>query len=421
MQQNKFEYLFKKNPNTELNIIFELYRGKLYCTILHFFINNCIHNFGKKIFSIKKSYSRTLTNLLSSWLFSLYSNYDFSQDPFLPSNYKDTRLIKTILSDFVKYEPKITNINKKIDIICCKLIKSYEINLSKLKKYKKCDYYIKNKNLFKITKKIKQYKRDTLLIDFYKFNIDINFNIKNKRLFNIINNILIPTKIYYKLKNKYTGPINEFDNYLWIIIFRYQLLGSNNHQLGVLPSLLNKMKQDFNLNFECFASAINNSLDNYCSVYYDIEKYFGSKGSFFNLTPLSGVFGFNPPYQKDIIDNGIYKLFNHLQVAYNNNKNLSFIITIPIWDNDGKKIMETIFNSTQLHQKIDYGEFEIINDIKKNKFFCGLRMIPKNNFTYLDHNFHLYKNITIQNTYIIVLSTNKKLNIISYINKYDLK
>ena len=31
-------------------------------------------------------------------------------------------------------------------------------------------------------------------------------------------------------------------------------------------------------------------------------------------------------------------------------------------------------------------------------------MISKENFTYVDHNFQLYKNKTIQNTYVIILS-----------------
>ena len=67
----------------------------------------------------------------------------------------------------------------------------------------------------------------------------------NPNLYNmhvIINNILIPEYIYEKLKSRYTGPENNLNQYLWIIIYRYQLLGSNNNQLGVLPNILNKMK-----------------------------------------------------------------------------------------------------------------------------------------------------------------------------------
>jgi len=59
----------KKN----IDPILELYRGKIYSNILNYFIFNCTKYLGKNIFNIKKSYQRTLTNLLSSWMFNLYS------------------------------------------------------------------------------------------------------------------------------------------------------------------------------------------------------------------------------------------------------------------------------------------------------------------------------------------------------------
>jgi hypothetical protein len=55
-------------------------------------------------------------------------------------------------------------------------------------------------------------------------------------------------------------------------------------------------------------------------------------------------------------------------------------------------------------QNIDYGEFPIIEMIKQSEYFRSMRMIPKEKFTYIDHNFELYKNKTIQNTYVIILS-----------------
>jgi hypothetical protein len=191
------------------------------------------------------------------------------------------------------------------------------------------------------------------------------------------------------------------DEYIWAILFRYQLLGSNNHQLAVLPDVMYKMKDDYNLNFECFASAINNTFNNYCSIYYDIERYFGSVGSFFNLIPIKGTFGFNPPYQKDVIDLGINRLFDFLK---NTKESLTFIITIPIWDLEGRAIMKQEYNNELEKQNIDYGEFPIIGIIKESEYFRSIRMIPKEKFTYIDHNFELYKNKTIQNTYVIILS-----------------
>jgi predicted aldo/keto reductase-like oxidoreductase len=66
--------------------------------------------------------------------------------------------------------------------------------------------------------------------------------------------------------------------------------------------------------------------------------------------------------------------------------------------------MKQLFNNDLEKQNIDYGDFEIINVIKQSKYFKGLKMISKNSFTYVDHNFILFKNKTIQNTYVIILS-----------------
>ena len=152
------------------------------------------------------------------------------------------------------------------------------------------------------------------------------------------------------------------------------------------------------MTFECFASAINSSLKNYCSIYYDLEQYFGSNGNFFNKTFIEGTHTFNPPYQKNIIDLGYKKISYHLQIASENKKSLTFFLTSPVWDKEGQKIINC-------NNKIDYGEFEVIDLIKKSEFFRGLRIISKEDFTYIDHNFKLLKNKTIQNTYFILLSS----------------
>ena len=96
---------------------------------------------------------------------------------------------------------------------------------------------------------------------------------------------------------------------------------------------------------------------------------------------------------------------------------LSFIITIPIWDLIGRKAMKEKYNNELEKQNIDYGDFEIINEVKQSKYFRGLRMISKDEFTYIDHNFELYKNKTIQNTYVIFLS-NKDVNM-EKLDKYN--
>ena len=389
--------------------ILELYKGKLYLIFSSFFIKDCINNLGTTIFSQKKSLIRTLTNLLSSWIFYLYINYDYNEDYSLPNNYTNIESLKTTLYDLCKYDINISNISDKINKIIDNLKNNYNKMLYMLKKYKISNIYLKSLNNYEITKKnIIINKEDKLSINnlqtpsnFIKINIKIPYFINNIKLRKILHNIIIPNNVYKKLCNNYINNDNNMDKYIWCLIFRYQILGSNNHQLSILPNIINKLYNDYNLNFECFASSINATCNNYCSIYYDIEQYFGSKGNFFNLELKDGIYLCNPPFQKDVITIAIEKILNSLN---NNNNKLTFIITIPIWDIDGKIIMRKIYNNLLSYQNIDYGEFDIINKIKSSIYLKYIKMIPKEKFTFIDHNFELYKNKTIQNTYLIILS-----------------
>jgi hypothetical protein len=406
IKTDKYEFIYNNNINGDIDIMKELYRGELYCELLKNFINICLKNFNENVFSHKKNSTRTLTNMLAGWFFTCYQYYNFKDDPFFPSNYmnNDSILIR-IFKDYTSlYE--INNVDNKINCVIKNLYENYEDILNKLKFY--CN---KNENI-KTIKKIINIKRGSKNVEFYSLTIDTSKIYVCNRLKNIINNIMIPVEQYDVLKLKCTNP--NIDEIIWIILFRYQLLSSNNHQLAVLPNIYKKMETDFNLSIECFASAINSESLYFCSLYYDIEKYFGSVGNFFNFKPIKGTYSFNPPYQYDIISNGINILFKHLEES---TKELSFIITIPIWDNIGKEYMANNMSENN-NNIINYDDFEIMNIIRKSKFFRGLRMISKNDFTYMDHNFYLFKNKTIQNTYVIILS-NYECNYIDIINKYD--
>lgn len=402
----------------EPSILLELYRGIEYCNLHGMFIDSCISTLGSRVFNIKKKCYRTLSNLLSSWMFTLYSYYDFKNDPFFPTKFKYNDNLKRTLNDYCS----LFDINdKKIKIknIIHILNENYENLLVNMNKHKNSDFYLKNKNNITVIKNKIIEKRDNKDIDFYKFEVEYNFTfiIKNSKLKNIVNNLILPVSIYNTLEKKYSN--NNFDiNYIiWIILFRYQLLSSNNNQLAVLPSIFKSMNTDFNLNFETFGSAINTSTGFFCSLYYDVEKYFGSVGSYFRTQFYDGCYSFNPPYQEDIINNGILKILSNLKKSELFDMELTFILTIPIWDIDGKKIMKETNNENN-NNIIKYEDMKIIKVIKKSKYFRGLRMISKNDFTYIDYNFHLFKNKTIQNTYVIVLS-NTDINFMKKINEYN--
>ena len=274
---------YKNKENYDINI--ELFRGKIYCEILTYFITITTNILGKKIFSIKKNYQKTLTNLLSSWMFNLYLLYGLTKDDFFPDSFEDITIIKNILINFCKYDTTIINSEDKINEILNNFIIFINTKIDYLNNYKSSYTYKKVIYKYKINKNEIIQKRNNTNIIFIKYNVKLLYIIKDSRLNNILENILIPKDVYKSMASNYHGPLNLLDNYIWTIIFRYQLLGSNNHQLAVLPRIIKLMENDYKLNFECFASAINTSQKNFCSIFYDIEKYFGSCGNFFNLIP----------------------------------------------------------------------------------------------------------------------------------------
>ena len=371
-----FEYL---NFVTDLNINNELIRGKCYLKILKFFLNLVKKYFKESLFIKKKPFTRTISNILSSLIFSQYIKNN-NEDPFIPK-LKSLDLLKNIIFDYIKEDECLKNFNIFFDDFKVQYNYNYNFFKNKLKDSKN-KYY-------KLSKQEKVVENKT----FYKLNLVYDNN--SIILQNILNHIFISKNKYNFLEKKFWGPKNKLDYYIWAILFRYQTLGSNNHQLAILPKIIKNLKKDFKMNMETFGSAINSSSKYFCSLYPDIENFFGSFGNFFDVKFIEGFYNFNPPFQEDIIELGINRIFNLLENSKNYNKKLAFFVTIPVWDTEGKK---------KLGIKDNFNDFEIINKIKKSKFIKINLVYKKNKFSYLDHNFELIKNTTIQNSYVFVLA-----------------
>ena len=131
--------LYIENSNLQkdkdISLVMEIYRGIEYCNLHDKFLKSCIDNLGSNVFNIKKKYSRTISNLLSSWMFTLYSYYDFLDDPFFPTNYNYFENLITTLNDYSSLH-NIKNKNTKINNIINDLKNNYKMILINLKKIK---------------------------------------------------------------------------------------------------------------------------------------------------------------------------------------------------------------------------------------------------------------------------------------------
>jgi hypothetical protein len=131
------------------------------------------------------------------------------------------------------------------------------------------------------------------------------------------------------LKSRYVGVNGKFYEYVSVLLLRYKFLGGLNNHLSIPPSIYYKL----GINVELFGSPFNVSVPTYCSPFPDIERYFGSQGSFSNHSLKSGMeYAANPPYDVKIVLQMAEWLEKEL--AREDLKDVSVYITLPLWKKD---------------------------------------------------------------------------------------
>ncbi len=208
---------------------------------------------------------------------------------------------------------------------------------------------------------------------------------------------------------------NILDEYIFCLVFRYSYMDSGNQQLSINKYIKDLFK-NCGVNFELFGSAINTISSNYCSLYYDIEKFFGSNGDFFNIEINSGIYWCNPPYDDTIMIKTVNKLINILEKG----NDVAFLITIPIWDQyTQNKIKENnydnvIRNLNKNTTSLDHSDFLIYSKLKP--YIKDELIIPKHRIPYF--NYRKYSNINAVNTYMLIVykEINQKIAVNLHLN-----
>ena len=320
-----------------------------------------------------------------NFIITLISLNKNNLDPLIPSK---------ITKEDLKIYKKYIDVNKKqCDIIT-----------------KECLTSINNVNI---------YVKNNFNNDTYKFKKTINKNLIELQVNDI--RFIIPDVLYNKMINKFELVKNKsikynldnisLDELLWCIIYRYNILNLwNSIQLAVLPSIYEELITKFNCKLELFGSAMNHTIFHFCSLFYDLEKYFGSIGNFFNVELIKGFYLVNPPFDFYIMNETCKKIINSL----NKNKHLSFFVTIPVWDNNGIEIINKNCNGKK--KKIYKTDFEGYKLLKKNKHLIFNNIYCKENFKYFDY--LNYKELNVAPTHVIILSNIYKKIVLSSLKKF---
>jgi hypothetical protein len=146
----------------------------------------------------------------------------------------------------------------------------------------------------------------------------------------------ISKAVYDGMVAEYRGASNKdapafADAAICAVILRYMTLGSMGNQLGVPRRIKDLMSELLGAKFELLASSLNHHYENYGSLFYDVEKPFGSCGPINHITPLEGVFISNPPYEHGILETMLDVFLGALATAEKEGKCLIFLFGLPNW------------------------------------------------------------------------------------------
>lgn len=146
--------------------------------------------------------------------------------------------------------------------------------------------------------------------------------------------IKITKKKEASLRRRYKG--NNFMRDMSAMLLRYMMImedvaGVNMH--AAIPEPVFNILRDSTLrvNMEGFASPLNATLDCYHSMFPDVDRVFGSLGSFFSSSSISGSWELNPPFIEDIMIAMTHKIQHMMEEADKIGDALSMVVIVPNW------------------------------------------------------------------------------------------
>ena len=333
-----------------------------------------------------------VNNILPRFIMLQFKNKNYYIDPILPYQANDYSQLKKdlyYLSNKKLSKEKIENIIKLLN-----LTKLFNDAIEILR-----SYIHDNSNLFTKNYVININKTNDFVFIQYDFDKEIESNYYKKLS---LNHFKLHIKLYDKLINNYIhGNKNDdvFKKLLLCLLLRYNSLESYNQQLAILPEFKHYLNEKYGVNFELFASSINCEYNHYCSLFYDIEKNFQSKGSFNLIKMKKGFFVSNPPFDEEIMKNMSLQFIHFLNNKQN--EELSILITIPNWINN------------------NYDDYEAYSLLKKSGFITYEKIIKKQDAIFFDY----YKNkyLTPCSILLIIIQNNKGRNIHLIDNEFKIK
>ena len=134
-----------------------------------------------------------------------------------------------------------------------------------------------------------------------------------------------------------TFPALAFENALFCMLCRYDMLQGAGLQAGVPGCIMDVLLKHLDCRMECFASPLNCRYQNYGSAFDDIDPWFGSFGNVFDLEfgRDGGCYQANPPFCEGLIAQLNDKLKSECSSSLSSTKPakpLLFVVFVPAWE-----------------------------------------------------------------------------------------
>lgn len=342
-----FTYIDIKYDNNIISPNIELYRWRQLKLLKNRVKNIFIKN---NVMPYKNNLDANVDNVMARLLFENFSSGKIVslKDGLFNISYNSTSLYNDLKTTFTINKQPITH------DMCQKIISEIDMNdaidriLSNIKALKKTP-----------ATDIKIIKNKTFAIEFDEYaknSTEKTANTNSKPV-----NITIPEVIYAKLKKKYNKKSSKklgitCDDLITCLLLRYNSLGSDGNQMGIPIQVKDKFKK-CGIEFEGFASALNHHYKYFCSMFYDIEQYFGSLGPFQNIEYIRGIYLLNPPYEKNLLDTMVKVIIDNLKKS---DKKLCFIFGTPTWANYKEITFHNKALNSEFYKKhYTFGDYEV--------------------------------------------------------------
>ena len=252
-----------------------------------------------------------------------------------------------------------------------------------------------NTELYKIVTNIQKYSKssqDNTIINLKELN-------DNEYLLSCsIESIPINKKTYNRIKNQTNLKQPELDKIIWCLIYRYGNLNLlTGLQGAVLPEYYKLLNDKYNSQVECFGSFMNHYYKYYFGLFYDLEKYFGCLGNFFNAELIKGFYVANPPFDVNFMNNTFIKFTELLS-----RNNITLFIILPAWVIDDRKLLNNI---CRIKLPIDYENDLETRKLKNSKYIKKYMLFCKEDFPYYDY--FKEKKINYAPTNIVIMSSDE--------------